>query len=72
VMPRLRMLVTGGLRVTADSLLPWLDAGALAVGLGGDLGRVATHGAGEVERRARAAAAIAARTGHDPGESASA
>jgi 2-dehydro-3-deoxyphosphogluconate aldolase/(4S)-4-hydroxy-2-oxoglutarate aldolase len=57
VMPQLRALVTGGLTADAESLRPWLNAGAFAVGLGGELGTVAAHGADEVQRRARAALA---------------
>ena len=57
VLPGLRAMVTGGLTASAESIGPWLDAGALAVGLGGDLGRAA-DGAEEVERRARAAVAV--------------
>jgi 2-dehydro-3-deoxyphosphogluconate aldolase/(4S)-4-hydroxy-2-oxoglutarate aldolase len=52
VLPELRMLVTGGVR--GEDIESWLAAGALAVGLGGQLGTVAEHGAAEVERRARA------------------
>ena len=55
VMPELKAIVTGGLRASAASLRPWMDAGALAVGVGGDLGTVAEHGPDEVERRARGA-----------------
>lgn len=53
VMPGLRLMATGGL--SAATARPWLDAGALAVGLGSELGTVASHGADEVQRRARAA-----------------
>jgi 2-dehydro-3-deoxyphosphogluconate aldolase/(4S)-4-hydroxy-2-oxoglutarate aldolase len=56
-------IVTGGLQASAASIVPWLQAGALAVGLGGDLGTVAADGAQEVQRRARAALAAAAPTG---------
>jgi 2-dehydro-3-deoxyphosphogluconate aldolase / (4S)-4-hydroxy-2-oxoglutarate aldolase len=54
VMPSLRALVTGGVPASAEGIGPWLDAGALAVGLGSSLGTASEHGAGEVERRARA------------------
>lgn len=57
LLPDLRLLVTGGVEV--DGVRPWLDAGALAVGLGGGLGTAATVGAAEVERRCRAALATA-------------
>lgn len=57
LLPELRVLVTGG--IEPDGVRPWLDAGALAVGLGGRLGTVATVGASEVERRCRAALAAA-------------
>lgn len=60
VMPELRALVTGGLTADAESLRPWFDAGAFAVGLGSELGTVAELGAGEVRRRARAALAAVA------------
>lgn len=55
VLPGLRVLVTGGLAATAEGIGPWLDAGALGVGLGSALGTAAGAGAAEVERRARAA-----------------
>jgi len=60
VLPGLRAFPSGGLAARADVLGPWLEAGALAVGLGSDLGTVARLGAGEVERRARLALAAAA------------
>jgi 2-dehydro-3-deoxyphosphogluconate aldolase/(4S)-4-hydroxy-2-oxoglutarate aldolase len=60
VMPALPVIVTGGLRASADGVLPWLDAGALAVGLGTDLGTAAGVGEAEVERRARAALDVVA------------
>jgi 2-dehydro-3-deoxyphosphogluconate aldolase/(4S)-4-hydroxy-2-oxoglutarate aldolase len=50
-----RVLVTGG--IEPDGVRPWLDAGALAVGLGGGLGTAAMVGAAEVERRCRTALA---------------
>jgi 2-dehydro-3-deoxyphosphogluconate aldolase/(4S)-4-hydroxy-2-oxoglutarate aldolase len=56
VMPGLRAIVTGGL--SAKSAGPWLEAGALAVGLGSELGSVASHGADHVEERARAALSL--------------
>ncbi len=58
LLPSLRLLVTGG--IEPDGVRPWLDAGALAVGLGSTLGTAATVGAAEVERRCRAALAAAA------------
>lgn len=57
LLPDLRLLVTGGIDV--DGVRPWLDAGALAVGLGGSLGTAATVGGAEVERRCRTALAAA-------------
>lgn len=60
VMPQLRAFVSGGLAAEAGRIRPWLEAGALAVGLGSDLGTVASVGAEEVERRARLALAAAA------------
>jgi 2-dehydro-3-deoxyphosphogluconate aldolase/(4S)-4-hydroxy-2-oxoglutarate aldolase len=58
LLPDLRLLVTGG--IEPDGVRPWLDAGALAVGLGSSLGTAATVGAAEVERRMRAELAAAA------------
>jgi 2-keto-3-deoxy-6-phosphogluconate aldolase len=52
------VLVTGG--VTPDGARAWLDAGALAVGLGAHLGSASTHGEDEVERRAREALELVA------------
>jgi 2-dehydro-3-deoxyphosphogluconate aldolase / (4S)-4-hydroxy-2-oxoglutarate aldolase len=64
VMPDLQVIATGGLRATPESAGAWLDAGALAVGIGGELGSAARDGAAEVERRARAALeALGARDG---------
>jgi hypothetical protein len=57
VLPGLRLLVTGGIEPGGGR--PWLDAGALAVGLGTNLGAAATVGAVEVESRCRAARAAA-------------
>lgn len=57
LLPELRLLVTGG--IEPDGVRPWLDAGALAVGLGGSLGTAATVGAAEVEQRLRSALAAA-------------
>jgi 2-dehydro-3-deoxyphosphogluconate aldolase / (4S)-4-hydroxy-2-oxoglutarate aldolase len=57
LLPDLRLVVTGG--IEPDGVRPWLDAGALAVGLGSNLGTAATVGAAEVERRCRAALAAA-------------
>jgi 2-dehydro-3-deoxyphosphogluconate aldolase / (4S)-4-hydroxy-2-oxoglutarate aldolase len=58
LLPELRLLVTGG--IEPDGVGPWLDAGALAVGLGSRLGTAGTVGAAEVERRCRIALAAAA------------
>ncbi|MCC6830283.1 MAG: bifunctional 4-hydroxy-2-oxoglutarate aldolase/2-dehydro-3-deoxy-phosphogluconate aldolase [Thermoleophilia bacterium] len=55
VLPGVPLLVTGGIGARAQDVAPWLEAGALAVGLGGALGTAAADGAGEVERRLRAA-----------------
>ncbi|MHB1835967.1 MAG: bifunctional 4-hydroxy-2-oxoglutarate aldolase/2-dehydro-3-deoxy-phosphogluconate aldolase [Solirubrobacteraceae bacterium] len=60
VMPQLRAIVTGGLAADPDLIRPWLQAGALAVGLGSDIGTVAAVGVQEVERRARLALGAAA------------
>jgi len=60
VLPDLRVTATGGLRATADSAGAWLAAGAIAVGIGSELGSVALHGGDEVRRRASAALDLAA------------
>lgn len=57
LLPDLRLLVTGG--IEPDGVRPWLDAGALAVGLGSKLGTAGTVGPAEVERRCRTALAAA-------------
>ena len=57
LLPDLRLLVTGG--IEPDRVTAWLEAGALAVGLGSSLGTAGTVGAAEVERRCRAALAAA-------------
>jgi 2-dehydro-3-deoxyphosphogluconate aldolase / (4S)-4-hydroxy-2-oxoglutarate aldolase len=58
LLPQLKLLVTGA--IEPEGVRPWLDAGALAVGLGSKLGTAASVGAEEVERRCRAALAAAA------------
>jgi 2-dehydro-3-deoxyphosphogluconate aldolase / (4S)-4-hydroxy-2-oxoglutarate aldolase len=58
LLPELKLLVTGG--IEPQGVRPWLDAGALAVGLGSKLGIAASVGVDEVERRCRAALAAAA------------
>jgi 2-dehydro-3-deoxyphosphogluconate aldolase / (4S)-4-hydroxy-2-oxoglutarate aldolase len=57
LLPDLKLLVTGGIGPEEVGL--WLEAGALAVGLGSSLGTAGTVGAEEVERRCRAALAAA-------------
>ena len=57
LLPELKLLVTGGIGPEAVGV--WLEAGALAVGLGSSLGTAGTVGAAEVERRCRAALAAA-------------
>lgn len=54
LLPSLRVFVTGGIDAAAAAVAPWLDAGALAVGLGSALGTARTVGGAEVERRCRA------------------
>lgn len=54
VMPDVRVLVTGGVAASPDAIRPWLEAGALAVGIGSALGTAASVGDHEVERRAGA------------------
>jgi 2-dehydro-3-deoxyphosphogluconate aldolase/(4S)-4-hydroxy-2-oxoglutarate aldolase len=51
--PGVPMIATGGLAATAESVGPWLEAGALAVGVGSDVGTAASVGADEVTRRCR-------------------
>lgn len=53
VLPDAKFVVSGGIGAEPSSVLPWLDAGAIAVGLGGGLGTAANDGPGEVERRCR-------------------
>lgn len=55
LLPSLRVLVTGGIAPAAESIAPWLAAGAVAVGIGGALGTAATVGRTEVARRCREA-----------------
>jgi len=57
LLPELRLLVTGG--IAPEGVGEGLEAGALAVGLGSNLGTAATVGADEVERRCRTALAAA-------------
>ena len=45
------VVATGGIEGTAEAIRPWLEAGALAVALGGALGTARSVGADEVERR---------------------
>lgn len=54
VMPGTELMVTGGIGASAEAIAPWLEAGALAIGLGSALGSAAKDGADEVERRCRA------------------
>jgi 2-dehydro-3-deoxyphosphogluconate aldolase/(4S)-4-hydroxy-2-oxoglutarate aldolase len=61
--PGLRVMATGGVAATSQSLGPWLNAGAFAVGVGSDLGTVAADGPDEVERRCAAALSAARATG---------
>lgn len=53
VFPDGRFVVTGGIGAEAASVRPWLEAGAMAVGLGSGLGTASEHGADEVARRCR-------------------
>jgi 2-dehydro-3-deoxyphosphogluconate aldolase / (4S)-4-hydroxy-2-oxoglutarate aldolase len=55
LLPSLRLVVTGGIRPTSASMGPWLEAGALAVGIGTALGTAASVGRAEVTRRCREA-----------------
>jgi 2-dehydro-3-deoxyphosphogluconate aldolase / (4S)-4-hydroxy-2-oxoglutarate aldolase len=54
VLPDVAFLATGGLRIADGTARAWLDAGALAVGLGADFGTAARDGAAGVTARARA------------------
>jgi len=45
------LVATGGIEGTAEAIRPWLEAGALAVAIGGALGTARSVGAAEVERR---------------------
>ncbi len=63
VLPDTALMVTGGIGVDDGDVAAWLGAGATAVGLGSELGTVATTGADEVERRARAALEQSTRIG---------
>lgn len=68
VLPDLRATATGGLQATADSAGAWLAAGAIAVGIGSELGSVARDGVAEVCRRARAALDLADKALSDGNE----
>ncbi|HVO55075.1 MAG TPA: bifunctional 4-hydroxy-2-oxoglutarate aldolase/2-dehydro-3-deoxy-phosphogluconate aldolase [Solirubrobacterales bacterium] len=59
VMPGLAAIATGGIALADGSIGGWLTAGAVAVGLGSDLGSVATIGSSGVAERAREALAQA-------------
>jgi 2-dehydro-3-deoxyphosphogluconate aldolase / (4S)-4-hydroxy-2-oxoglutarate aldolase len=59
VLPNVRYLATGGIQPDAESVRPWLEAGAIAVGIGSAIGTVATVGVDRVECRCRAARAAA-------------
>lgn len=50
------LIASGGIPATAGAIVPWLEAGALAVAVGGALGTARTVGADEVERRCHALA----------------
>ena len=65
VLPRVRVMASGGIGTSPEQLLPWLQAGAIAVGVGSELGTAAGVGSDEVERRTRAA--LATRRMHDSG-----
>lgn len=57
VMPDLRAIATGGIALADGSIGEWLTNGALAVGLGSDLGSASGEGAAAVTARAREALA---------------
>jgi 2-dehydro-3-deoxyphosphogluconate aldolase/(4S)-4-hydroxy-2-oxoglutarate aldolase len=59
VMPGLRAIATGGIAPDDGSIASWLEAGAMAVGLGSSLGTVANVGAETVGDRADRALAEA-------------
>ena len=62
VMPGLKLMVTGGVPANVEGIRPWLEAGAIAIGVGSALGSVAADGADEVERRARELVGVRAST----------
>jgi 2-dehydro-3-deoxyphosphogluconate aldolase/(4S)-4-hydroxy-2-oxoglutarate aldolase len=64
VMPGVELVVTGGIAATPEAIRPWLDAGALAIGVGSALGTAGVDGREEVERRCRAV--LEARYGREP------
>jgi Entner-Doudoroff aldolase len=59
LLPGLRVVVSGGIPPEAESIRPWLEAGAIAAALG-SLGTVAGDGAGAVTARCRTATAALA------------
>lgn len=63
VMPNLGVLATGGVSLGDGSITAWLEAGALAVGLGSDLGTVAERGTEQVISNAALALAEARNAG---------
>jgi 2-dehydro-3-deoxyphosphogluconate aldolase/(4S)-4-hydroxy-2-oxoglutarate aldolase len=65
VMPGLALMATGGLSARDGSAATWLAAGALAVGLGSEIGSAARDGAVAVAERA--ALALAATRDAGPG-----
>jgi len=67
VLPDVCAIATGGLRATPESFGPWLDAGALAVGIGSELGSAGRDGPGVVANRVRhALAAVRDALGLEP------
>ena len=59
VMPTLQIVATGGIAIGDGSIATWLEAGAVAVGLGSSLGTASAIGVDQVTDRAAAALAEA-------------
>jgi 2-dehydro-3-deoxyphosphogluconate aldolase/(4S)-4-hydroxy-2-oxoglutarate aldolase len=53
VLPDVEVMATGGISSRSGDIAEWLAAGALAVGVGSEIGTAAAVGADEVERRCR-------------------
>jgi 2-dehydro-3-deoxyphosphogluconate aldolase/(4S)-4-hydroxy-2-oxoglutarate aldolase len=67
ILPRLRVLVSGGVSTARGDIGAWLRAGAAAVCLGGDLGTARRLGAQKVERLASRALTQAQQVAEEVG-----